>query len=126
MSLDNRLYNRIHGKGERNSIRAEDVELIIAWLENVQKRPHLFFYPFTSHTVSNGFYFFNMAYCLLNYDTDPKCDVVAERGWESGSMGPTPHMKKIGMSDLQIIDELISIEIARRQKLLEKLTRKSE
>lgn len=47
----------------------------------------------------------------LEIDLDLQCAAQATRGWEQSAAGPVPQMRSQGLSDNEIMNELIEIEI---------------
>ena len=115
------LFKRPHGLGPKPPLPIEVVEGIIAWFENVRSRPQMFFPSLTPGIIGSGLYMFQMAFRHLAYDIEPDIDVAIQRGWERNALGPVYQMRQRGMTDEQIVDEFLVIEIETWRRVLAKL-----
>ena len=120
-AISNSLYQRLHRLEPQAALPIEVVENIIEWLENVRTRPQVFFGDVSCKAVGWGLYWFHMAFRHLAFDIDPKIDVGKARGWESNAMGYLHHFQRKGLSEEEMADELIAIEIESWKKLREKM-----
>lgn len=120
-NISDSLYQRLHGLAPQATLSIEVVDNIIEWFENIRIRPKMFFGEANYETVTNGLYWFRMAFRHLAFDTDPKIDVGKERGWESNARGYWHHFQRKGLSEEEMADELIAIEIESWKKLRENI-----
>lgn len=83
---------------------------LIERLELMQQRKAMLVQPVSVSAVLDFLRGFRNAYrcCGVRSDVDK---AEKQRGWKLSALGPVPQMRKKGMSDEQIMDELIAIEI---------------
>jgi hypothetical protein len=117
-NISDSLYKRLWNK-EKTLLPIDFIEDIIEWLENIRSRPRMFFIEESPNGVS-AFSWFVRAVDMLGFDTDPECDIYQERGWRLNSFGYTPSMKEKGLTDKEMAQEMLTIEILTWKKLLEK------
>jgi hypothetical protein len=84
-----------------------------ATLRVFQARPHLFLGPVTLDRVQVWLGGFEAAAAATRGKAphDAFSEVLRDRGWQESGHGPMPDMRQKGLSDEQIINELIDIEI---------------
>ena len=70
-----------------------------------------------------AFSWFVRAVDMLGYDTDPECDIYQERDWIVNANGYVPSMKEKGLTDKEMAQEMLTIEILTWKKLLGKSKR---
>jgi hypothetical protein len=95
------------------------------YLEVVSKRLQQFINPLTLQTLKSFFDGFNLGYVLARENLqfhdipDAWISVVEIRGWKVNAFGLEAEMKERGMTEREMIDEYVQIEIE-VWKLLEK------
>jgi hypothetical protein len=84
-----------------------------ATLRLFQARPHLFLGAVTLERVQVWLGGFEAAAAATRVKASQGAfsDVLRERGWQESGHGPVPEMRQKGLSDEQIMNELIDIEI---------------
>ena len=92
-------------------IDTETIQKIIAWLENVKTRPQKFFGAIEPESVENGLYWFQMAFVNLDYNFPPSKGFAAKRGLGENTMKLSEQLKKRDLSDAEIVEEILDIEI---------------
>jgi len=103
-------------------IDTETIQKIIAWLENVKTRPQMFFSAIDPESVEKGLYWFHMAFVNLDYNFPPSKSIVAERGLGENTMKLSEQLKKRNMSNTEIVEEILDIEInSWKQFLVERI-----
>ena len=91
----------------------ERITVLIELLEKVRPIPHLYM---VRHDPDLAVAFLcgveQTAERLLGIGTrELRWQVGENRGWKIGARGPILHMRREGLSDEKIVDELIAIEI---------------
>ena len=86
---------------------------LIARLQNVAARPMMFMTSITSDDAINFCYGFSCAYSVSNIrpSSDIRRQTNNSRGWEFGSSHGISIMRSAGLSEEQIVQELLLIEI---------------
>lgn len=115
------LAQKFHPASPKQSLPLDVVDGIIEWFENVRIRPQMFFGDVTYQSIGNGLYWFHMAFRHLSFEIDPKFDVGKARGWKSNAMGYLHDFQRKGLSEEEMADELLVIEIESWKRLREKL-----
>src|SRR5688572_33193243 len=94
-----------------------NVQRVVDEIESVRKSPHLHVQPVTPETLYRHFMSLSRG-VMLSTDTLSPGDFINARreanrfcGWESCATSPAVEMREKGMSDEQIIIDLIDIEI---------------
>lgn len=90
-------------------------ERIIQVLESFRQRKHMYLSPVTAHTAETYLAGFQTG-CFASGIIWDYREAGIERGWEMNAAGPVPEMQGRGLSDDEIIDELIAIHIAAIQR----------
>ncbi len=90
------------------------IDEIIKDLEYCRDRLAMFVHPVNVANVENLLtgLSWGLRFCGIQIEADERSKVWQERGWKRTPVGPVPQMRERGMSERQIIDELIDIEIA--------------
>ncbi len=94
---------------------------IIGQLENVHKRPALFMGKKDDVAGAVNFLQGFLTACDalgFGYSRDISRQVIVENDWEPGSQGVWLQMREKGMSEADIVQELVRIEIRSWQKLV--------
>lgn len=108
-------------------IDVDFAEKIIGFLESVQLRPYMYVggcEQYSSNPASIWLGGFNVALNLLGfqaYHADILQEVVAGRGYEMNAGAPDYEMKQRGMSEEEMVNECLSIEIEVWKRVLVKL-----
>ena len=58
----------------------------------------------------------------FGYDSDITCTVLHENGWEAYANGPVGQMRSSGLTERQIVQEIVNLEIAKWRRLLAEKT----
>ena len=99
------------------------------YLENVSKRLHCFIFPVTRENLKSFTDGFNLGYVLSHSElqfqdiSDAWIEVIIARGWQVNARGVQKEMEKRGMSEHEILDELMQIEIHVWKLLEDKILR---
>ncbi len=91
-----------------------EITLNVSLLEAVRERKAMYLDPFTVESCQNFLDGFSLA-CFACGIVDASERILAGqagRGWTVEACGPVPEMRERGLSDEQIMDELITIHIA--------------
>jgi len=95
-------------------MNSEYIDKIIEFFKAVKTRPIMYFGKYETDAVeifTHGFY---MSLSITNQsfpDLEIRKEASKNRGWNFNAMGIVPHMKKKGLSDEEMVRELISVEI---------------
>ena len=95
------------------------IDHLIEHLRSFQKRKSMYVGHATIEAVEaflTGFRIGRHGMGLEN-DRELQWATAAARGWKQSAAGPVPQMKSQGLSDIEIMDELIEIEIDVLQEL---------
>lgn len=89
------------------------VDQLIENLQSFQKRTKMYVDPVDVRTVQGFLNGFEFGCHACGYPIDRACWLTAleARGWDRDAIGPVPQMERKGMSEAEIIDELVEIEI---------------
>lgn len=118
---DETYYDRIHGKSPKRLMNVEDIEIIIRQLEDIRKRPQMYVGSLNADLIDVFLWSFNRAFLLLGYDIKPEEDVASGRGWDTkNALGLVRQMRQKKMSEQEIINELLTIEIGNWENILSK------
>jgi hypothetical protein len=97
---------------------------IIEFLKAIQQRPLMYISRMDTellecliHGFSIGCFASSGDAGLIAKHAKLRIDVLKERGWNSEAYSPSKEMKQLGMSDVDIIDELLKIEIEVWQRI---------
>lgn len=90
---------------------------LIDYLRSFQKRKSMYLHPVSVLAVENFLTGFATACHAFGHPIDPELrwNTRQSRGWNRQAVGPIPQMKASGLSEEQIMDELIEIEIVTLQ-----------
>lgn len=89
------------------------VDHIVEHLRAFQRRKPMYVHPVNVETVQSflaGFYV-GCGACGFEIDLSHRWEAQVARGWERQPDGPVSQMERKGMSEAEIMDELIEIEI---------------
>ncbi len=98
-------------------VRAEDreqqVSALVACLEIARFRKSMHFWPVNGRTAETFVAGFSIAANALGMEIQNRIWLEAgkKRGWKIQAVGPIPEMEMRGMSDEEIADEVLAIEI---------------
>ncbi len=120
--INESLSNRFVRKNATKIIPVDFIEDVIEWLEYIKLCPHMYFASETPEGVS-AFYWFTQALQMLGYDIDSECNIFQERGWGTNSNLYAHSMKEKGLTEKEMAQEMLAIEIVTWKKLLEKSKR---
>lgn len=97
------------------SSQTPSVDRLIEYLRSFQKRKPMYVHPVTVPTVQAFLWGFKTGCHALGFELDPELWWTAQeaRGWERSPSGPVPQMEARGLSETEIMGELIAIEIDR-------------
>lgn len=94
------------------------VDQLVEILRAFQNRKAMYVQPVDLRTVQSfltGFQFGCHA-CGFPIDHEAWLKALEARGWNRDAIGPVPQMERKGMSEAEIIDELVEIEILMLRK----------
>lgn len=92
----------------------QTIERCIERLAHMTARKPMYVYPLTVDTMKNFLNGFVCAYSAcdnLQWPRDIRRRVEERRGWRKTPTGPIQQMQANGMTDEQIMDEMIAIEV---------------
>jgi hypothetical protein len=101
-------------------MNAEQVAKLIAGLENVRKRPAMYFGGLDVEAAAHWLHGFEFAIAMLfdlDVDFGSREEVWQSHGLELGGMGADTQMAERGLSPKAIIDELLIMDIERLRRL---------
>lgn len=90
------------------------VDKIVEFFEAVKARPLMYFGKYSTDSVIAFTYGFYMSLSITDQpfpDLDTQKKASKNRGWNFNALGIVPHMKEKGLSDKEMVRELISVEI---------------
>jgi len=102
-----------------------EVQELIAYLQEVKKAPCLYLGPVTDESLQAHLHGIFIACHIFGFERNGEIyvQVESERGWDSNtSFGSLPSMKKAGLSETEIVDETLSIEIEALERMLAQST----
>jgi len=84
---------------------------LVETLKSVRERKEMYFQPVTVEAAESFLGGFRVA-CLVSGAIEDAdwLDLQESRGWKSNAMGPVGEMRERGLTEEQIIDELIELE----------------
>lgn len=95
------------------------IDQLIEHLQSFQKRKAMYVGHVSIETVEAFMTGFRIGRHGMGLEIDRELQwaIEAARSWEQSAAGPVPQMKSQGLSDIEIMDELIEIEIEVLQEL---------
>ncbi|QEH35579.1 hypothetical protein OJF2_41320 [Aquisphaera giovannonii] len=89
------------------------VDRLVEYLRAFQKRKPMYVHPVDVKAVQNFLIGFEVGCHACGFEIDREFWWAAQeaRGWDRRSVGPIPQMEAKGMSEAEIMDELVEIEI---------------
>lgn len=118
--LDNQIWN----KERQIDVDEKIVKNIIEWFENIKTRPQMFYGEKNNpKLVENGMYWFQMAFINLGYRL-PSSDALVRRNLHETTKSLADKLRKRGLSNEEIVGEIIDIEIESWKQLLKEITEK--
>jgi len=89
------------------------VDQLIEYLQAFQKRKGMYVQPVTVKTVEAFLAGFRTGCHAFGIEINGELELAAQepRGWKPRAVSPIPQMEAKGMSDAEIMDELIEIEM---------------
>jgi hypothetical protein len=93
--------------------REQQVSALIERLENVRERKGMNMSPVDGQAAQNFVFGFSVAAGVLRLQRKNEIWLKAgeKRGWKIQGVGPIPEMRERGLSDEEIADEVLAIEI---------------
>ncbi len=96
--------------------REQHVSALIEQLENVRKRKGMYMFPVDGQAAQNFVIGFSTAahalgLVFMESKTPVWLKAGEKRGWKICAVGPIPEMKERDMSNEEIADEVLAIEI---------------
>jgi hypothetical protein len=82
-------------------------------LENMRDRKPNYFLPIDAKTVGAVLSGFGLGLftCGVKYRLEIHHQVLTDRGWKFNALGFVPPLEEQGLTDMQIVEELLAIEI---------------
>ncbi len=98
------------------------VQRVVEWLQHVRARPRMYIDTMDGEMLSLMLLNYAHAFRIQGLDIRPGRDVGAERGWNTeNTCGIVHQMRRKGLSEAEVIDEVLAVEIGYWQALLDRL-----
>ena len=122
MMMSEEFQKRFSDKERLTEVDVSVIENIIRWFENIKTRP-LMFYGESDNPklVENGMYWFQMALVHLGYNFQPKENEIVKRNLHRTAKGLEQQLRERGLTDEEIVREIIDIEIENWKQLLKEI-----
>lgn len=90
-------------------------DYLVQLLKHIKQRPSMYIHPVNADSLMNFLCGFR---CVVNDKS--WWQIQEKRGWKKSSVGPVPQMRKKGMSEEEIMNELVDIEVESLEQIKER------